>query len=166
MQGRAGGWAGCVGSHLSCTSQARRGHDACPFGLLECPHPPCAWPAAQPHPPPVPPQFLPFIQGPRNCLGQYFAMLEARVILSLLIKVQSWAAPCPRLLRLLCKAWQGPVPPRAPPTQPRSAVPRPQRFDFTTAFPNAGEVSSTVIPLAPENGMHMLVRDAPTAGGK
>jgi cytochrome P450 len=30
--------------------------------------------------------FVPFIQGPRNCLGQYFAMLEARVILGLLCK--------------------------------------------------------------------------------
>lgn len=28
--------------------------------------------------------FVPFIQGPRNCLGQYFALLEARVILALL----------------------------------------------------------------------------------
>ncbi|GAB4821188.1 hypothetical protein N2152v2_008234 [Parachlorella kessleri] len=64
--------------------------------------------------------FLPFIQGPRNCLGQSFALLEARVILSLLVK----------------------------------------RFTFTTAYENAGEVSSTVIPLAPEHGMHMLVRDA------
>lgn len=34
------------------------------------------------------PQFLPFIQGPRNCLGQYFALLEARVILSTLCQVR------------------------------------------------------------------------------
>lgn len=30
--------------------------------------------------------FLPFIQGPRNCLGQHLALLEARVVLSLLVK--------------------------------------------------------------------------------
>jgi len=28
--------------------------------------------------------FMPFIQGPRNCLGQYMALLEARVVLGLL----------------------------------------------------------------------------------
>eukprot|EP00887_Chlorella_sp_A99_P007491 scaffold2.g7491.t1 len=28
--------------------------------------------------------FLPFIQGPRNCLGQYFSLLESRVILGVL----------------------------------------------------------------------------------
>jgi cytochrome P450 len=30
--------------------------------------------------------FLPFIQGPRNCLGQHLALLEARVVLALLVK--------------------------------------------------------------------------------
>ncbi|MEW5302059.1 MAG: hypothetical protein WDW36_004869 [Sanguina aurantia] len=30
--------------------------------------------------------FVPFIQGPRNCLGQHLALLEARVVLSLLTK--------------------------------------------------------------------------------
>lgn len=49
--------------------------------------------------------------------------------------------------------------PKAPAAPPRPA-PSPQRFTFTTAYTNAGAVSSTVIPLAPENGMHMLVRTA------
>lgn len=31
-------------------------------------------------------KFLSFIQGPRNCLGQYLAMLEARVVLGTLVK--------------------------------------------------------------------------------
>jgi cytochrome P450 len=35
-----------------------------------------------------PVQFVPFIQGPRNCLGQFFALLEARVVLALLVKVK------------------------------------------------------------------------------
>ncbi len=30
--------------------------------------------------------FLPFIQGPRNCLGQHLALLEARIVLALLTK--------------------------------------------------------------------------------
>lgn len=30
--------------------------------------------------------FLPFIQGPRNCLGQYFALMESRVLLGELSK--------------------------------------------------------------------------------
>ena len=29
--------------------------------------------------------YLPFIQGPRNCLGQYFALLEARIVLARLV---------------------------------------------------------------------------------
>lgn len=30
--------------------------------------------------------FVPFVQGPRNCLGQHFSLLETRVVLSLLVK--------------------------------------------------------------------------------
>jgi len=33
--------------------------------------------------------YLPFIQGPRNCLGQYLALLEARVVLGVLTKARA-----------------------------------------------------------------------------
>jgi cytochrome P450 len=33
--------------------------------------------------------FLAFIQGPRNCLGQYLALLEARVVLGVLSQVRA-----------------------------------------------------------------------------
>jgi cytochrome P450 len=32
-------------------------------------------------------QFVPFTQGPRNCLGQHFALLENRVLLAVLLQV-------------------------------------------------------------------------------
>ena len=28
--------------------------------------------------------FLPFIEGPRNCLGQYLALLESKMVISLI----------------------------------------------------------------------------------
>eukprot|EP00123_Amoebidium_parasiticum_P010284 comp20006_c0_seq1/m.24492 comp20006_c0_seq1/g.24492 ORF comp20006_c0_seq1/g.24492 comp20006_c0_seq1/m.24492 type:complete len:527 (-) comp20006_c0_seq1:146-1726(-) len=61
--------------------------------------------------------FLPFINGPRNCLGQNLALLEARIVLS-----------------LLC-----------------------QRFKFTPAAPNVGEMHEFVVPTIPKHGMHLLI---------
>ena len=40
--------------------------------------------------------FLPFIQGPRNCLGQYFALIEARVVLGSLCEKFSWSLVDPK----------------------------------------------------------------------
>lgn len=39
--------------------------------------------------------FLPFIQGPRNCLGQYLALLEARVVLGVLTQRFKFSAARP-----------------------------------------------------------------------
>lgn len=36
--------------------------------------------------------FLPFIQGPRNCLGQHLALLEARLVLGTVVKVRCRSA--------------------------------------------------------------------------
>ncbi len=30
--------------------------------------------------------FLPFIGGPRNCLGQFLSLLESKIVLSILLK--------------------------------------------------------------------------------
>lgn len=40
--------------------------------------------------------FVPFIQGPRNCLGQYFALIEARVVLGLLCDQFSFSLVDPK----------------------------------------------------------------------
>merc|ERR1712238_253761 len=43
-------------------------------------------------PRPKPYTFLPFIDGPRNCLGQYLALLESKIVISLL--VQRYSLKC------------------------------------------------------------------------
>lgn len=40
--------------------------------------------------------FVPFIQGPRNCLGQYFALIEARVVLGSLCEQFSFSLVDPK----------------------------------------------------------------------
>ena len=39
--------------------------------------------------------YVPFIQGPRNCLGQYFALLEARIVLARLVAEFDFAKATP-----------------------------------------------------------------------
>lgn len=39
-----------------------------------------------PSPTPAPYTFMPFIEGPRNCLGQYLALLESKMVLSMLMQ--------------------------------------------------------------------------------
>jgi cytochrome P450 len=59
--------------------------------------------------------FVPFIQGPRNCLGQYFALIEARVVLGSL---------CERFrFKLVDPATQGVTHPTVIPVGPVGGMP-------------------------------------------
>lgn len=44
--------------------------------------------------------YLPFIQGPRNCLGQYLSLLESRVVLGMLTQRYKFKAAFPQTGRI------------------------------------------------------------------
>mmetsp|Transcript_11180 Transcript_11180/g.25902 ORF Transcript_11180/g.25902 Transcript_11180/m.25902 type:complete len:191 (-) Transcript_11180:415-987(-) len=63
-------------------------------------HSPSLWPEPMKFDPhrftestPKPYSFLPFIEGPRNCLGQHLAMLESKIVLSLLTQRYTFSMP-------------------------------------------------------------------------
>ena len=61
------------------------------INILALHHSPALWPNPMKFDPhrflnktPQPYAFLPFIEGPRNCLGQHLALLESKIVMSLL----------------------------------------------------------------------------------
>ncbi|GKY97402.1 hypothetical protein MPSEU_000698700 [Mayamaea pseudoterrestris] len=63
-------------------------------------HDPSLWPEPMKFDPqrflgkePEPYTFLPFIAGPRNCLGQYLALLESKMVISLLLQRYRFQRP-------------------------------------------------------------------------
>lgn len=49
--------------------------------------------------------FLPFIQGPRNCLGQHLALLEARLVLGTIIKARRGCTYVILTVRAMPRCW-------------------------------------------------------------
>jgi cytochrome P450 len=46
--------------------------------------------------PPEPFTFLPFVAGPRECIGQYLSLLESKIVLSLLVLTFSFEVKNPQ----------------------------------------------------------------------
>lgn len=90
--------------------------------------------------------FVPFIQGPRNCLGQYFALIEARVVLGMLCKRFSFS--------LVDPANQGVTHPTV-----RMLTRSSDRPDSLTHSPFAlvRSFACQVIPVGPVGGMKVRV---------
>jgi cytochrome P450 len=53
---------------------------------------------------PSPYTFIPFLEGPRNCLGQHLSLLESKIVLALLMQRYNFSSNEVITTRLDCKA--------------------------------------------------------------
>lgn len=61
---------------------------------------------------PEPFTFLPFIAGPRNCLGQNLALLESKMVIAMLVQRYNWQLADPKDAPLHTESWEGSDNPR------------------------------------------------------
>jgi beta-ring hydroxylase len=99
--------------------------------------------------PPAPFTFLPFIDGPRMCLGQYLSLLESKVVLSTMLSRYRYAA-LPLMFRVV-DLWHGHADHRI-----LHCV---RSFEVTNKE-DAGLKHPFMVPIIPKTGHYMKVHDA------